>query len=162
MQEGVSIVTSSFHLPPSTQWQLRFWASALEVQLRQKVNPLILPYILSFNSLSNFAALPVRTASKRRAAAPRVQREVAPATSIRRTRSTRIAAKKQEAENPSDQENEEANNKNSDPALSKHTLREKQGVSPTKIKSHFRNSKLVEGKLRESEGCIRKIEVANM
>lgn len=155
MQEGAPIVTSSFYLPSSTQWQPRFSASALEVQLSQKVHhPSILPCILSFNSLTNFAALPVRTASKRRAAAPRVQREVAPAASIRRTRSTRLAAKKQEAENLSDQENEEANNKNSDPALSKHTLREKQGVSPTKIKSHFRNSKLVEGKLRESEEYI--------
>ena len=32
-------------------------------------------------------------------------------------------------------------------ALSKHTIHEEQGGSPSKINSHFRTSKFVEGKL---------------
>ena len=50
-----------------------------------------------------------------------------------------------------DQENGEVINKISEKAHSKHTLRDDQGGSPTKIKSHFRTSKLVEGKLRDLE-----------
>ncbi|KAJ5554284.1 hypothetical protein N7513_004243 [Penicillium frequentans] len=88
-------------------------------------------------------ALPVRTASKRRTVAPRVHREVA-AAPPRRTRSTRLAAKNQDAEQPVDQENGDVINKISEKAHSKHTLRDDQGGSPTKIKSHFRTSKLVE------------------
>lgn len=94
-----------------------------------------------------FAALPVRTASKRRTIAPRVHREVAAPASPRRTRSTAKVAGQ-----PPDQENGEVNGKVSDKAPSKHTLRDEKGGSPTKINSHFRTSKLVEGKPREAEG----------
>ncbi|KAJ5729292.1 uncharacterized protein N7483_003800 [Penicillium malachiteum] len=99
-------------------------------------------------------ALPVRTASRRRTAAPRVHDEVAVPILPRRTRSTRLAAKKENVEQELDQENE-ANNKTSDKAASKHTLREDDGECPVKIKSHFRTSKLVEDekpvKVEESE-----------
>ncbi|KAJ5553133.1 hypothetical protein N7494_002511 [Penicillium frequentans] len=94
-------------------------------------------------------ALPVRTASKRRTVAPRVHREVA-AAPPRRTRSTRLAAKNQDAEQPVDQENGDVINKISEKAHSKHTLRDDQGGSPTKIKSHFRTSKLVEARAARS------------
>lgn len=90
----------------------------------------------------------MRTASKRRTVAPRAHREVA-AAPPRRTRSTRLAAKNQDAEQTVDQENGDVINKISEKAHSKHTLRDDQGGSPTKIKSHFRTSKLVEGKPRE-------------
>lgn len=92
-----------------------------------------------------FPGLPVRTASKRRTVAPRASRQDAPAIPLRRTRST---AKR--LGQPPDQENEDVK-KNLDKAPSKHTIREEQGGSPTRINSHFRTSKLVEGKLRESE-----------
>lgn len=52
-------------------------------------------------------------------------------------------------EQETDQENGDVNTKNADKAPSKHTLREEKGGSPTKINSHFRTSKLVEGKLRD-------------
>ncbi|KAJ5204216.1 uncharacterized protein N7498_005095 [Penicillium cinerascens] len=82
--------------------------------------------------------LPVRTASKRRTIAPRAPRQDAPAIPLRRTRSTvkRLG-------HPPDQENEDVK-KNLDKAPSKHTIREEQGGSPTRINSHFRTSKLVE------------------
>jgi cell division control protein 6 len=93
-------------------------------------------------------ALPVRTASKRRTVAPRVRREEAAVPkSLPRTRS-----RAKIAEPLPDQENGDVK-KTSDKALSKHTIREEQGGSPSKINSHFRTSKLVEGKLRESEVC---------
>ncbi|KAJ5628209.1 hypothetical protein N7490_010437 [Penicillium lividum] len=93
-------------------------------------------------------ALPVRSASKRRTVAPRVHREAA--APLRRTRSTRLAAKNQDDEQSLDQENGDAINKISEKALSKHTLRDDQGGSPTKIKSHFRTSKLVEDEKPEN------------
>jgi len=85
----------------------------------------------------------VRTASKRRTIAPRAPRQDAPVIPLRRTRSTA----KRLGQGP-DQENDDVK-KNLDKAPSKHTIREEQGGSPTKINSHFRTSKLVEGKLRE-------------
>ncbi|KAJ5717444.1 hypothetical protein N7488_003090 [Penicillium malachiteum] len=101
-------------------------------------------------------ALPVRTASRRRTAAPRAHDQAVPILP-RRTRSTRLAAKKESTEQELDQENE-ANKKTADKAASKHTLhtlREDDGGSPVKIKSHFRTSKLVEEekpvKVEESE-----------
>lgn len=100
----------------------------------------------------------MRTASKRRTIAPRAPREDraphedrAPVP-IRRTRSTA----KRLGQLP-DQENgnvSNKNDKNADKAPSKHTLREEHGGSPTKISSHFRTSKLVEGKLREPESYL--------
>lgn len=89
----------------------------------------------------------MRTASRRRTIAPRAPREDAAPVSVRRTRST---AKR--LDQLPDQENGDVNNKGADKAPSKHTLREEQGGSPTKINSHFRTSKLVESKPRESEG----------
>lgn len=95
-------------------------------------------------------ALPVRTASKRRTVAPRTRREdVAVPKSIPRTRS-----RAKIAEPAPDQENGDIS-KTSDKALSKHTIREEQGGSPSKINSHFRTSKLVDGKLREPEKVVR-------
>ncbi|OQD76533.1 hypothetical protein PENDEC_c004G06066 [Penicillium decumbens] len=82
--------------------------------------------------------LPVRTASKRRTIAPRAPRQDAPVIPLRRTRSTA----KRLGQEP-DQENDDVK-KNLDKAPSKHTIREEQGGSPTKINSHFRTSKLVE------------------
>lgn len=105
----------------------------------------------------------MRTASKRRTLAPRAPREnrenTAPA-SIRRTRST---AKRlgQLPEQETDQENGDVNTKKADKAPSKHTLREEQGGSPTKINSHFRTSKLVEGKLRDREVTPKSENMAN-
>lgn len=99
----------------------------------------------SMSILTELLALPVRTASKRRTLAPRAPREDAAPVSIRRTRSN---AKR--SDQLPDKENGDVN-KISDKAPSKHTLREDQGGSPIKINSHFRTSKLVEGKLRESE-----------
>lgn len=96
-----------------------------------------------------FPALPLRTASKRRTIAPRAPRQDAPAIPLRRTRSRA----KRLGQLP-DQENDDVK-KNLDKAPSKHTIREEQGGSPTKINSHFRTSKLVEGRLRESEDRIR-------
>lgn len=99
------------------------------------------------NSPTNiyFPDLPVRTASKRRTIAPRAPRQDAPDIPLRRTRSTA----KRLGQLPG-QENDEVK-KTVDKAPSKHTIREEQGGSPTKINSHFRTSKLVEGKLRELE-----------
>ncbi|KAJ5449908.1 uncharacterized protein N7458_006357 [Penicillium daleae] len=83
--------------------------------------------------------LPVRTASKRRTVAPRARREdAAVPNSIPRTRS-----RAKIAEPLTDQENGDVI-KPSDKTLSKHTSREEQGGSPSKINSHFRTSKLVE------------------
>lgn len=95
----------------------------------------------------------MRTASKRRTLAPRAPRENTAPVSIRRTRST---AKRlgQLPEQETDQENGDVNSKNADKAPSKHTLREDKGGSPTKINSHFRTSKLVEGKLRDREATL--------
>ncbi|KAJ5180511.1 hypothetical protein N7492_003721 [Penicillium capsulatum] len=92
-------------------------------------------------------ALPVRTASKRRTVAPHVQRETAP---LRRTRSSAKLA-----EQPIDQENGDLI-KPTDRAPSKHTLREEQDGSPTKINSHFRSSKLVEDALQHSPATPRR------
>jgi cell division control protein 6 len=93
-------------------------------------------------------ALPVRTASKRRTVAPRARREEAAVPkSIPRTRS-----RAKIVEPVPDQENGDVT-KTSDKALSKHTIREEQGGSPSKINSHFHTSKLVEGKPREPEVC---------
>lgn len=83
----------------------------------------------------------MRTASKRRTIAPRVQRETAP---LRRTRSSVKLA-----DEPIDQENGDIN-KTADKALSKHILHDDQDGSPTKINSHFRSSKLVDGKQTHS------------
>ncbi|OOQ90812.1 putative cell division control protein Cdc6 [Penicillium brasilianum] len=84
-------------------------------------------------------ALPVRTASKRRTVAPRARREdAAVPKSIPRTRS-----RAKLAEPLADQENGDIT-KTADKALSKHTIHEEQGGSPSKINSHFRTSKLVE------------------
>lgn len=94
-----------------------------------------------------FPALPVRTASKRRTVAPRAHRETAP---LRRTRSSAKLA-----DQPLDQENGDIN-KTTEKAPSKHTIREDQGGSPTKINSHFRSSKPVEGKQGEEQGCVDK------
>jgi cell division control protein 6 len=92
----------------------------------------------------------VRTASKRRTVAPPARREdAAVPNSIPRTRS-----RAKIAEPLTDQENGDVI-KPSDKTLSKHTSREEQGGSPSKINSHFRTSKLVEGKLREREVCAR-------
>ncbi|KAF7718334.1 Uncharacterized protein PECH_001074 [Penicillium ucsense] len=83
--------------------------------------------------------LPVRTASRRRTAAPRARIEDAPATkTIPRTRS-----RAKLATNASDQENGDLVNV-SEKTLSKHTIREEQDGSPSKINAHFRTSKLVE------------------
>lgn len=105
----------------------------------------------------------MRTASKRRTLAPRApreNRENAAPVSIRRTRST---AKRlgQLPEQDTDQENGDVNTKNADKAPSKHTLYEEKGGSPTKINSHFRTSKLVEGKLRDRETTPRSENMAN-
>ncbi|KAF3398451.1 Cell division control protein 18 [Penicillium rolfsii] len=84
-------------------------------------------------------ALPVRTASKRRTVAPRARREEAAVPkSLPRTRS-----RAKIAEPLPDQENGDVI-KASEKALSKHTIREEQGGSPSTINSHFRTSKLVE------------------
>ena len=81
--------------------------------------------------------------------APRTPREdVAVPKSIPRTRS-----RAKIAEPTPDQENGDIT-KPSDKALSKHTIREEQGGSPSKISSHFRTSKLVDGKLREPEKVV--------
>ncbi|KAJ5938214.1 hypothetical protein N7454_004556 [Penicillium verhagenii] len=101
--------------------------------------------------------LPVRTASKRRTAAPRVHHEV-DAAPIRRTRSTRLTTKTQDAEQPSDQENGDVIKKISEKAHSKHTLRDEQGGSPAKIKSHFRTSKLVEDEKHEIPDKLDKLD----
>ncbi|KAJ5743915.1 hypothetical protein N7533_008785 [Penicillium manginii] len=102
--------------------------------------------------------LPVRTASKRRTVAPRAPRDVAalPPKSLPRTRSSARLA--HQASPAPDQENEDVKQLAEKPQVkskakakpsSKHTLREEptiptvQGASPTKIKSHFRTSKLV-------------------
>jgi cell division control protein 6 len=109
-------------------------------------------YFLPFRSIltSLVPGLPVRTASKRRTVAPPARREdAAVPNSIPRTRS-----RAKIAEPLTDQENGDVI-KPSDKTLSKHTSREEQGGSPSKINSHFRTSKLVEGKLREREVCAR-------
>ncbi|KAI2791421.1 hypothetical protein POX_c04281 [Penicillium oxalicum] len=83
--------------------------------------------------------LPVRTASRRRTAAPRACGEDAPVSKpIPRTRSRTSIAR-----NAPDQENGNSA-KPSEKALSKHTIHEEQGGSPSKINSHFRTSKFVE------------------
>ncbi|KAJ5096928.1 hypothetical protein N7456_007649 [Penicillium angulare] len=103
-------------------------------------------------SAADLEALPVRTASKRRTIAPRTKTETVTApVPPRRTRSTRLAVKNQDAEQILDQENERANEKTSDKVPSKHTLHDDQGRSPIKIKSHFRTSKLVEDKPEKCE-----------
>ncbi|KAJ5358778.1 uncharacterized protein N7496_011191 [Penicillium cataractarum] len=90
-------------------------------------------------SVAEPEALPVRTASKRRTVAPRARREdAAVSKSIPRTRS-----RAKIAEPLADQENGDVI-KTADKALSKHTIHEEQGPSPSKINSHFRTSKLVE------------------
>ncbi|KAJ5561171.1 hypothetical protein N7535_009368 [Penicillium sp. DV-2018c] len=94
------------------------------------------------------AALPVRTASKRRTVAPRASRDQKPPapSSLRRTRST----VKKAVEEP-DKENGE-NRPVSVVIPSKHTLRDEQCKSPVKINSHFTVSKPVEGSLEIDEG----------
>ncbi|KAJ5975390.1 hypothetical protein N7481_009097 [Penicillium waksmanii] len=111
--------------------------------------------------------LPVRTASKRRTIAPRAPRDVAalPPKSLPRTRSSARLAYQAPAP---EQENEDVKQPIEKPRVkakakakpsSKHTLPEEptiptvQGASPTKIKSHFRTSKLsiAEEKIIEEE-----------
>ncbi|KAJ5178142.1 Cell division protein Cdc6 [Penicillium coprophilum] len=83
------------------------------------------------------AALPVRTASKRRTVAPRAHQQDTVPTSLRRTRST-----VNKAVEP-DQENGESKTVPEN-VSSKHTLRDDQFKSPVKINSHFTVSKSVD------------------
>ncbi|KAJ5082130.1 hypothetical protein N7532_011173 [Penicillium argentinense] len=95
-------------------------------------------------------ALPVRTTSKRRTIAPRAPREfAAPAsTTLRRTRSSARLANQPPPDQENNETQEKTHAKTQEKAPSKHTKPVPdeptiEGESPTKIKSHFRTSKLV-------------------
>ncbi|CAL5868459.1 uncharacterized protein PFLUO_LOCUS2685 [Penicillium psychrofluorescens] len=91
--------------------------------------------------------LPQRTASKRRTRTPRVHQEEGEQRPKRQLRSRAKDAQP-------DQENGDENKGAADTVPSKHTLRDGQGGSPTKINSHFRSSKPVEEENAKPRGEI--------
>jgi len=97
--------------------------------------------------LTQHPELQLRTASKRRTRTPRVHQEEGEPRPKRQLRSRTKDVQP-------DQENGDENKGAVDTVPSKHTLRDGQGGSPTKINSHFRSSKPVEGKLRASVRCL--------
>ncbi|KAJ5612879.1 hypothetical protein N7510_006073 [Penicillium lagena] len=91
--------------------------------------------------------LPQRTASKRRTRTPRVHQEESEPRPKRQLRS-------RTKDGQPDQENGDGNKGAADIVPSKHTLRDGQGGSPTKINSHFRSSKPVEEENAKPSGEI--------
>ncbi|KAI9924098.1 hypothetical protein ASPWEDRAFT_67200 [Aspergillus wentii DTO 134E9] len=85
-------------------------------------------------------ALPVRTSSKRRVQKPRIlkQEDQPPVPSTRQLRSRTRNSSSIEQENDGNVKSPPAEN-----GRSKHTVRDEQPISPTKINGHFRTSKSV-------------------